>query len=128
MILSLFDFPIKAARIHIKKSVELMSIMSKFLYFKFSAHLIQCSRDYPTYLKNLCISKFTIFFFSFLRFMSTEYHQKNFIQENRFTCIYIHHNILGQGYFRRRSLFLLNAVLLLCFSWKPNKNSWHNWV
>ena len=44
MILSLFDFPIKAARIHIKKSVELMSIMSKFLYFKFSAHLITNTR------------------------------------------------------------------------------------
>ena len=44
MILSLFDFPIKAARIHIKKSVELMSIMSKFLYFKFSAQLITNTR------------------------------------------------------------------------------------
>ena len=40
MILSLFDFPIKAAKIRIQKSVELMSIMSKFPYFKFSAHLI----------------------------------------------------------------------------------------
>ena len=40
MILNLLDLPIKAARIYIKKFVELMSIISKFLYFKFSAHLI----------------------------------------------------------------------------------------
>ena len=44
MIFSLFDFPIKAARIHIKKSVELINIMSKFLYFKFSAHLTTNTR------------------------------------------------------------------------------------
>ena len=37
---SLSDFPIKAATIHIKKSVELISLMSIFLYFKFSTHLI----------------------------------------------------------------------------------------
>ena len=40
MILSLFDFPIKVAGIHIEKYVKLMSIMSTFLYFKFSTHLI----------------------------------------------------------------------------------------
>ena len=40
MIFSLFDFPTKAARIHIKGSVRLLNIMSKFLYFKFSTHLI----------------------------------------------------------------------------------------
>ena len=39
MIFSLFDFPTKAARIHIKRSVRLMNIMSKVLYFKFSTHL-----------------------------------------------------------------------------------------
>ena len=37
-------FPIKAARIHIKKSVKLINIMSKFPYFKFSAHLISNTR------------------------------------------------------------------------------------
>ena len=45
MILGLLDFPIKAARIHLKKYVELMSIMSKFLCFKFSAHLITNARS-----------------------------------------------------------------------------------
>ena len=50
MILRLFDFPIKAARIHIKISVELMSIMSKFLYFKFSAHLITNTRPFLSVL------------------------------------------------------------------------------
>ena len=44
MILNLLDFPIKAARIYIKKFVELMSIISKFLYFKFSTHLITNAR------------------------------------------------------------------------------------
>ena len=39
MIFSLFDFPTKAARIHVKRSVRLMNIMSKVLYFKFSTHL-----------------------------------------------------------------------------------------
>ena len=50
MIFSLFDFPIKAARIHIKKSVELINVMSKFLYFKFSAHLITNTRHYAVNL------------------------------------------------------------------------------
>ena len=46
MIFSLFDFPIKAAKIRIKKSVELMSIISKFIFFKFSAHLITNTRHH----------------------------------------------------------------------------------
>ena len=40
MIFSLFDFPIKASTVHIKKSVELISMISKILYFKLSTHLI----------------------------------------------------------------------------------------
>ena len=41
---SLFDFPVKAATIHLKKSVELMGVVSEFLEFKFNDHLITNTR------------------------------------------------------------------------------------
>ena len=55
-------FPIKAARIHIKKSVKLINIMSKFPYFKFSAHLISNTRhDAVTHVMILVMWKLLLY-------------------------------------------------------------------